>query len=334
MRIKGLILFVILSSAIFAAEETWHLNSSQGWQQVSQESGGDFMMAVANAKQLVSTGKVDKAKKAFAKLKKDYPQVAGEDFDAFVKAELLYGRRKYVEASVAYDKLEEQFPQSAFYQSALERQQQIATAFLGGQKRRVLRVFSVSAYEEGGEIMNKIADRAGDAPIAQNALKTLAVSKEKRRAYHEAYLVWADVSNRWPTGQVGKDALLGMARSLEMDYRGPKFDSKMLESSKSYYAEYQKRYPDTAAELEVPQTLDQIDDKLAQKELAVADYYARTKSIVAANLYYQRIANDWPNSDMAKTAEQKLTILKKEQDRIAQQQPSKKKKINLKGLFL
>ena len=334
MRIKGLILFVILSSAIFAAEETWHLNSSQGWQQVSQESGGDFMMAVANAKQLVSTGKVDKAKKAFAKLKKDYPQVAGEDFDAFVKAELLYGRRKYVEASVAYDKLEEQFPQSAFYQSALERQQQIATAFLGGQKRKVLKVFSINAYEEGGEIMNKIADRAGDAPIAQNALKTLAVSKEKRRAYHEAYLVWADVSNRWPTGQVGKDALLGMARSLEMDYRGPKFDSKMLESSKSYYAEYQKRYPDTAAELEVPQTLDQIDDKLAQKELAVADYYARTKSIVAANLYYQRIANDWPNSDMAKTAEQKLTILKKEQDRIAQQQPSKKKKINLKGLFL
>ena len=334
MRIKGLILFVILNSAIFAAEETWHLNSSQGWQQVSQESGGDFMMAVANAKQLVSTGKVDKAKKAFAKLKKDYPQIAGEDFDAFVKAELLYGRRKYVEASVAYDKLEEQFPQSAFYQSALERQQQIATAFLGGQKRRVLRVFSVSAYEEGGEIMNKIADRAGDAPIAQNALKTLAVSKEKRRAYHEAYLVWAGVSNRWPTGQVGKDALLGMARSLEMDYRGPKFDSKMLESSKSYYAEYQKRYPDTAAELKVPQTLDQIDDKLAEKELAVANYYARTNSIVAANLYYQRIANDWPNSDRAKTAEQKLTVLKKEQDRIAQQQLSKKKKINWKGLFL
>ena len=249
MRIKGLILFIILNSAIFAAQETWHLRDGQEWQQVSQESGGDFMMAVANAKQLVSTGKTGKAKKAFAKLKKDYPQLAGSDYDAFVKAELLYGQRKYVEASNAYDKLAEQFPESAFYQSALERQQQIATAFLAGQKRRVLKVFGISAYDEGGEIMNKIADRAGDAPIAQNALKTLATSKEKRGTYHEAYLVWADVSNRWPTGQVGKEALLGMARSLEMDYKGPKFDSKMLESSKSYYAEYQKKYPDAAQRL-------------------------------------------------------------------------------------
>ena len=334
MRIKGLILFVILNSAIFAAEETWHLNSSQGWQQVSQESGGDFMMAVARAKQLVSTGKVNKAKKAFNKLKTDYPRIAGSDFDAFVKAELLYGRRKYVAASNAYDKLAEQFPESAFYQSALERQQQIATAFLTGQKRRVLKVFSISAYDEGSEIVNKIADRAGDAPIAQNALKTLATSKEKRGVYHEAYLTWAAVSDRWPTGQVGKDALMGMARSLEMDYRGPKFDSKMLESSKSYYDEYRKKYPDDAVELNVPQTLNQIDEKLAQKELAVADYYARTNSAVAANLYYQRIVDDWPNSSAGKTAEQKLPEIKKELDKKAQQQSTKKKKLNLKGLFL
>jgi outer membrane protein assembly factor BamD (BamD/ComL family) len=335
MRIKGLILFIIVAgTAVFAAEQTWHLSGGQEWQQVSQESGGDFMMAVAEAKQLVSTGKVNQAKKAFAKLKKDYPQIAGDDFDAFVKAELLYGQRKYVAASNAYDQFAEQFPESAFYQSALERQQQIATAFLAGQKRRVLKVFSISAYDEGGEIMNKIADRAGDAPIAQNALKTLAMSREKRGVYHEAYLTWADVSNRWPTGQVGKEALLGMARSLEKDYRGPKFDSKMLESSKSYYAEYQKRYPDAAAEIEVPQTLNRIDEKLAQKELAVGDYYARTSSIVAANLYYQRIVNDWPNSSAGKTAGQKLPEIKKELDKKAQQQSSKKKKINWKGLFL
>jgi outer membrane protein assembly factor BamD (BamD/ComL family) len=334
MRIKGFISFVILSQAVFAAQETWHLKDGLEWQQVSQESGGDFMMAVADAKQLVSAGKVEKAKEAFNKLKTSYPRIAGDDFDAFVKAELLYGQRKYVAASKAYDKLIEQFPESAFYQSALERQQQISTAFLSGQKRKVLKVFGISAYEEGGEIANKIADRAGDAPIAQNALKTLALSNEKRGIYHDAYLAWAAVSNRWPTGQVGKDSLMGMARSLEKDYRGPKFDSKMLESSKSYYTEYNKKYPDTAVELEVPQILNQIDEKLSQKELAVADYYARTDSIVAANLYYQRIVDDWPGSSARKTAEQKLPEIKKKLDEKAQQQSTKKKKLNLKGLFL
>jgi len=342
MRINGLILFIIVAgSAVFdfgelsraAAEQTWHLKQGQDWQKVEQEGDADFMMAAAEAKQLVSTGKTNKARKAFAKLKAGFPQLAGEDFDAYVKAELLYSQRKYIEASNTYDSFTEQFPESPFYQSALQRQYQIATAFLGGQKRTVLKVFRLSAYEEGTEIMNRIADRAGDAPLARDALQTIAQSDEKRGAWHEAYLAWADVADRWPTGQIGKDALLGMARSLEHDYRGPKFDSKVLESSKSYYAEYQERYPDTAGQIEVPQTLNRIDEELAEKELAVADYYARTGSFTAANLYYQRIIDDWPTSSAAKSAEQKMAAVRKEQQ-IAQQQLSKKKKLSLKGLFL
>lgn len=334
MRIKGLILFVIAGSAVFAAQQTWHLQDGQEWQKVGQGGSSDFMMAVAQAKQLVSTGRADKAEKAFAKLKTDFPQLAGDDFNAYIKAELLYARRKYIEASNAYDKFTEQFPQSPFFQSALERQYQIAEAFLAGQKRRVLTVFNVSAYEEGSEIMNKVADKAGDAPMAENALRTLAQSSEKRSAYHEAYQVWSDISNRWPTGQVGKDALLGMARSLEKDYRGSKFDSKVLESSKSYYAEYQKRYSDAAQGLQIPQKLGKIDEELAQKEMTIADYYARTGSFTAANLYYQRIMEEWPGSSAAKSAEQKVAVIKKEQDKIAQQSLSKKKKLSLKGLFL
>lgn len=335
MRIKGLVLFgFVLNLTVFAAEQTWHLKNGQEWQEVGQEGNADFMMAVTQVKQLVSTGKTDKAKKTFAKLKADYPQIAGADFDAFVKAEMLFSQRKYIEASNAYDKFAEQFSESAFYQSALERQQQIATAFLGGQKRTVLKIFKLSAYEEGSEIMNKIADRAGDAPIAQNALETLAQSREKRGAYHEAYLTWADVSNRWPTGQIGKDALLGKARCLELDYKGPKFDSTVIKSSRDFYADYQEKYSDTAAELKVSEKIVQLDEKLAEKELAVADYYARTGGSVAANLYYQRIIDDWPSSGAAKNAQPKIAAVKEELEKKAQQNSLKKKKFNWKGLFL
>ena len=332
--IKGLILLVILGSMVFAAKQTWHLKDGQEWQQVGQEKDSGYMLAVSDAKQFVSTGKTGKAKDAFAKLKKDYPQLAGADFDAFVKAELLYSQRKYEKASAAYDKFTDDFPQSAFYQSALERQYQIGTAFLGGQKKRALGVISISAYDEGGAIMNKIADKVGDAPIAKNALQTLAQSDEKRGAYYDSYLVWSDISNRWPTGPVGQDALLGMARTLEKDYRGPKFDGKVLESSRSYYADYQKRYEDKAAELQIPQKLGVIDEKLAEKELNVADYYARTGSFTSANIYYQRITEVWPSSVAAKSAEQKIPVMKKEQEKLLAQSMLKKKKFNWKALFL
>ncbi len=333
MRIKGLILLVVLGGAVFAVEQTWRLKDGQEWQKVDRQGDGAFMMAAAEAKQFVSTGKTGRAKKAFAKLKKDYPQLAGDDFDAYVKAELLYSRHKYIKASNAYDNFTEQYPQSPFYQSALQRQYQIATAFLAGYKRTVLLVFRLRTYDEGTEIMNGIADRTGDAPLARDALTTLARSNEKRDAWHEAYLAWANVADRWPTGQIGEDALLGMARNLESDYRGPKFDSKVLESSKSYYSEFQKKYPDTAASIEVPQTMDRIEKQLAEKEMTVADYYARTGSFTAASLYYQMIIDDWPAGSEAESASQKMADVKIRQQK-AEQQLAKKKKINWKGLFL
>ena len=342
MRIKGFILILAVTLAVggelcrvvSAAQQTWHLKNGQEWQQVDKGKGSDFMLTVSDAKQLVSSGKTGAAKKAFAKIKKDYPQIAGDDYDAYVKAEILYSRRKYDLAAATYDRFTEDYPQSAFYQSALEREYQIGTAYLNGQKRRILLVFNLSAKEEGADIMKRIADKTGDAPIAKNSLLTLAQSNEKGGDYYDAYLAWSDIDNRWPTGQMGKDALLGMARSLEKDYRGPKYDSKVLESSRSYYDQYLKRYESSATELQIPQKMIRIDEQLSEKELTVADYYARTDSYTAADLYYQRIMKDWPDSSAAKSAEPKLAVVEKKQQEIDQQKLSKKKKINWKGLFL
>ncbi|MBN1787782.1 MAG: outer membrane protein assembly factor BamD [Sedimentisphaerales bacterium] len=333
MRIKGFILVIVLWSAVIASAETWHLAGGEEWQKVDQAGGSAFMMAVAQAKQLISTGQTAKAKKAYEELQADYPQIAGDDFDAFVKAEMLYGQRDYVRAAQAYDRFTDKFPQSKFYQSALERQQQIATAFLYGQKITALKVIKIRAYEEGDTIMHKIADKAGDAPVAKSALKTLANSRAKRGDYYEAYRAWSDVSNRWPTGQTGQEALFGMARTLEQSYNGPKFDSKVLESSKSYYSEYQKRYPDVADELDVTRTLDNIEENLAEKDLTVGNFYFKTGKYTAAKMYYEKVIKTWPDSISARQAEQKMNELEGKQE-IKEQDSSEKKKLDLKGWML
>ncbi len=331
---KAVILFAVLGLTVVCIGETWRLGSDQNWQKVTEEGNNALMSAATEAKQFVSSGKVAKAKKAYEKLRTQFPELAGKDFDAYVKAELLYARHKFPEAVRAYDNFIDQFPRSGLVPSAMERLYQIGTAFLTGQKRTALKVFKLSAYEDGTEIMNKIADRAGNAPVAKRALLTLARTREKRGAYDEAYKAWSDVASRWPTGEIGKESLMGMARSLEMDYKGPKFDGKVLISSKSYYAEYLKRYPDSEQQFKLTEKLGELDEKISKKELLIADYYARTGSYNAADLSYQRIADEWPACSAAKTAEQKLPEIKKEMEKIAQAQSAKKKKINWKGLLL
>lgn len=328
---KIVISFAILSFSFICTAETWRLGKNQQWQKTTESNEGSFAAAASNAKQLVSNGKAGPAKKEYDNLKARFPEIRGKDYDDYVKAEILYAKRKFPEAATAYSNFIDNYPQSPLRQSALEREFQIGNAFMNGQKRTVLLVFRLHTYEEGTEIMNSIADREGDAPIAKKAIITLAQTNEKRGAYDEAYLAWSTAANRWPTGQIGQDSLLGMARSLEKDYKGPKFDSKVLESSKSYYSQYIERYPQSAEEMDLKTKVNKLDNELMLKELTIAGYYERTQSYNAAEIYYKKVAEKWPENNSAKLAENKAAKMERLAD---ETQMPKKKKFDWKELFL
>lgn len=285
-----------------AAAKTWRLDEDEQWQEVSEDEQGRYLMAVAEIKKLVSSGEPAAAQKALARLKETFPQTIGQEFEAFVEAELLLADGKFDRAVRSYEKFLDEYPRSELYESALDRQFQVATAYLAGHKRHVLKLFSIRGYSEGVRIMEKIAARTGDAPIAQRAMKSIASSYEKRNKFIEAYESWSEISSRWPGGDLGRQALLGMASSMHAAYRGPKYGAGSLISARGYYQDFQMRYPKYAEEIGVKQILDDIEEQIAYKHYTIGEYYERTGSRLAANLYYQHVTDDWPDSTAAQFA--------------------------------
>ncbi len=303
---------LLLISSAGLAKETLRLEKGGELKQISSETEDKYLLAVAEIKQLVNTGKTRKAKKAFKKLKKDFPEVAGEDLDAFIKAELLYSRHKYTKAVKAYDKLLDEYPESDFVDAALDRQFSIASAYLAGKKKSMLKIFRVKAYDDGINTMEKISDRTGEAPISIKASLAVAEHYEKRSKFNSAYLKWSEISSRWPTGELGRRALLAMARCKHAVYKGPKFDGSGLVSSRTYYENYALRYPEQAGEIGVDETLKQINEQLAHKQYKIGRYYQRTGSAESANLYYQMVLNNWPESSSAKPASEAMKEIEKQ----------------------
>jgi outer membrane protein assembly factor BamD (BamD/ComL family) len=280
--------------------ETWRLGEEGQWKTVTAED--KYLLAVAEIKNLINMGQTEAVGQAIDKLKKDFPEIAGPDLDAFIKAEMLYASGKFTKAARSYDKFLDEFPTSELYEAAMDRQFAIATAFLGGQKKRVLGVFKMSRYAEGIKIMEKISDRAGDAPIGIKAAVAVAQYYERRGKFAEAYHKWSEISSRWPTGQIGKDALLSMARCKHAAYKGPKYDASDLISTKSYYENFKLRYPEDAKAIDIDKILKQIDGQLAYKEFNTGEYYQKTGNAPSANLYYQMVVNNWPGSTAAEMA--------------------------------
>ena len=313
-------------SAAATAAETWHLGKGQQWKSASADGQSKYLLAVSQTKQLADTGKTQALREAFTGLKKDFPQVAGPDFDAFAEAEILRSRGKLVDAGHSYDKFLTDYPTSELYETVLDRQYSVATAFLAGEKKTVLKIFKIKGYDDGVKMMEKISDRSGNAPIAVDALVSVAQSYEKRQMFEEAYLEWSQISSKWPTGQIGRDALLAMARCKHAAYKGPRYDASNLISAKTYYENFKLRYPEDAQKLDIDAKLKLIDEQMAYKHFSIGLYYQQTGSREPASMYYQTVADGWPESTATKMAKQQIdkSNLKKEKKSIWENETIKK----------
>ena len=288
------------ASAVFA--ETWRLDKGGDLTAVSESPQDQYLRSVAQIKKLVTTGKKKEVRQAWEQLKKDYPEIAGDDLDAFIEAEILFSEGKFGKAVRAYDEFLDKYPQSRLYEVALERQASIANAFLQGQKRTVLGFLTLKGYSEGEKIMERISDRAGDSPIGIEGSVAVAESFEDRGRFGEAYGKWSEISSRQPSGKIGQDSLLGMARSKHAAYRGPKYDASDLVSARSYYENYGLKFPTDARQFGINGKLTLIEEQRAHKQFTIGQYYQQSGGTQAANLYYRMVIENWPNSTAAEMA--------------------------------
>ncbi|MHC4271164.1 MAG: outer membrane protein assembly factor BamD [Planctomycetota bacterium] len=296
----NLLLLSLLTLVSSLGAETWHLEKGNDWKQVQPDTQDNFLMAVTGIKDLINNGKTRQVRRAYENLKQEFPQIQGPDVDAFIKAELLYAKRKFNKSVREYDNFMDNYPESELYQVALDRQFSIAQAYLAGQKRTVLKIFRIRGYSEGEKIMDKISDRAGIAPLAERANIAVAQSNESRGKYEDAYQRWSQILSKWPTGQTGKNALLAMARCKYLAYNGPKYDVSDLVSARTYYQNFKSRYPDDAKELDIDSRIQNIDELLAEKQFKIAQFYQKTANVDSAGIYYKVIAEQWPNTSAAK----------------------------------
>lgn len=220
--------------------------------------------------------------------------------EQYAEAELLLAETYFQEQDfyAAYEHFElvvENATGELFYH-ALEREMDVARAFLAGRPRILWKIFRLPAYDDGVEILGRIWERVPGTRLGEDALKMRADFEFERGNLGVAQDEYANLAREYPNGRYAAYALLRAAAAGEGSYPGARFDDRSLLLAEQRYRQTQENFPADARRQHVSVRLDGIREQRAEKDFEIARWYERTRQTGAAIFYYRLVLSDWPGT--------------------------------------
>jgi len=282
---------------------------------LTEEKTEKLLAEVDKLQDLVDAGKKGASTQCAAQLERDFPDIVELDLGMYLEGEMYLLKNKDLRAAKTFENMLEEYPNTELKATSQQRLFKIGKVYLGGKKKVVLGFLKVAGHADGVEILNKITDDIGLEDPDELGLKSalaVAHSFEARKEHEEAYLKWLEISITWQRGELGKQALLGMAENKHAAYtihpeeRQPLFDAANLKTAKTYYEKFIVTFPDEAEALNIEKIILEIEEQMARKELSIGQFYQRTGQAQAANIYFNMVVETWPNTEAAQIARETI----------------------------
>ncbi len=292
-----------------SAEHVWDEKSGT-WVQLAEPAEGTAAGELSIVRSHVENGNRKKAVKAAEKLIERYPDNSAACEEAMMlagQAEFAQGR--YYQAFEWYERQISRFDNGRYFERALEREFDIADAFLSGKKRVAMGFMKLPATDEGLEILLRIAEHAPGSKLAEKAMFQIA-----EYYYYENpdYPAAADAYDQFvelfPKSSKAPEATLQAARAMYASFEGISFDDTPLIEAEHRFTVFQKQSPKAAKKANVPLILAEITEARAQKLYETANFYSRTHRPSSARFYYKKVIETFPDTEWATAAEGALGI--------------------------
>lgn len=219
-----------------------------------------------------------------------------------LRADARTGRRHYYKALFDYEYLIRTFPASEQYQTALEREYEIARLFVEGMKRRLWGMRILPAQGEGEELLVRIQERSPGSELGEKASLLLGDYYFAQSRMYEAATAYDLFLINYPLSSHREGVMLRMIQASLATFKGPEFDSKGLLDAAERIRQYQREYPAAAERIGAGAILVRIDESLALKSYSTGQWFEDRGRTVSAVTLYQRVVRDHPQTAAARQA--------------------------------
>lgn len=305
------LLAVLSFAAVAAAQQSWEfIPGEQRWQRVDSASTQPMKdPALDRVEQSLLSGSASAARKSVVQWLKANKQSPVRDRGLYYLGEANFLLNRRINAFYNFDELLDNYPASSFFYPSLQRQYDIADAFLRGHKRKILGLRIFGAREEAIEMLFRIQQRVPGSPLAEKSLLRTADYFYDNAEFDLAADAYAAFARSYPRSPKLERVRLRQAFSSLAQFRGLKFDATPIIDARQQLADIAAIYPDLSRQQNLPAINQRIEQTVARKNLDRADFYRRTHKPQAAAWHYQYVIKMFPNMPEAQEARDELAKL-------------------------
>jgi len=312
-------LIILSATALIAASrwakaepDTWQLRGGY-WEQVhgapatTQLAAPDEMLD--RAEQYVSGRQYLGAKRLLVLWIKNHPKHPLRDRAVFLLGQANFGLDDRVASFYNFDEILDLYPDSKLFNSALQREYDIADDFLNGHKRKFLGLAIFGMEDEAVEMLYRIQQRSPGSPLAEKALLRTGDYYYRDAQFDLASDVYAVFVKTYPRSPEAPTVRLRQAFSYYAQFRGLRFDVTPIIDARDQLLNIVAQDPKLAEEEKIGPVIARIDETFARKLLLTGDYYLRVHQPAASAYMWRFLKQTYPKSEAASVASQKLARL-------------------------
>ena len=262
------------------------------------------------AKGLYDVENYKEARREFKKLLRVYPKSAEAAESQYYLGLIAEAEGNLYQAYLAYQKVIDKYPFSERIQEIIEREYKIGEEFITGQKRKALGI-ALPVENPAIEIFNKVIENSTYGPLASKAQYKLGLILKGLKRYYEAEEAFNKVISNYPDSEWVEAAKFQIASCRQALSRGPDYDQGAAGEAKEKFEEFLREYPDAVLSQRAEKNIEQLKEKEAQSNYTIGRFYEKQKDYKAAKIYYEEILDNYPESEWAGKALERLQLLER-----------------------
>ncbi len=305
------VIFALVFACPLAAQNTDQQTPPASGQTATSSAEAEAAFAVAQEYDSDGNGPV--AITAYKRFIKSYAASPLASKAQYRIAELLDATGNPNRAFDAYQTLLSRYPDTSEFEKAVAQQVIIANQYLQGKRLIFLGMPVLPGTERAQKMYEAILKNAPFSKHAPVAQFNLGLSLERQGLVNEARQAYQTVLDKYPTSDVGDDALYQIAYIyMQQGLSGNSQDLSSLVLSKETFEDFLLQYPKSEKAAQARDNLANIGDSEAGNLMRIARFYDFTKDYKAAAIYYNDIVRKQPKTADAEIAKSRIEEIRGE----------------------